>query len=226
MEPFKSFWEIVEAIGAWSQQNFNRNQSKHTGQVLWETCSVLGLGEECGEMMHAILTHNSEEIEDSAADVGVYLGDLLSRINFKEMKQAVNSEAISTIDCCMNASSFVEMDAIYKAFCDDPNVKELLGKCYISHFSVEECKSILEIGAYITFHVGNLQHAFLKRHQGIRDYKIEDKFNTKVTIHVLGVLIGLIKLNSRLNSGNYLETLNRVYFKVVEKRDWVANPSG
>lgn len=219
----KSFLEIVDAVGVWSQKNFNRNVSKANGQVLFEIPSVLGLGEEGGELCHCLLIKDTDGAEDSLADIGIYLSDFLYRTNLLYSDEAREDEIRQLLDCCLNATSWSEMDHLQKEIIESIATDELLGKSRVKYIDPNQCMSLMELGSFIVSHIGGIQHAMLKQHQGIRGMDNQKRRNVKLIIHVLGVLVGCIKLNTRLNSGNYIETMNHVYFNVVEKRDWTKN---
>jgi NTP pyrophosphatase (non-canonical NTP hydrolase) len=91
----KSLRQIQQEIAEWSQRNFGDNVSKAPGftysHPLGSLCSLLGIGEESGELYHVVLKRLQgirgydddqkyyEERDDAIADLLVYLCDFSSR---------------------------------------------------------------------------------------------------------------------------------------------------
>ena len=85
--------ELQRQIGEWSQQNFEGNVSHVTGQSLYEIPSLLGVGEEVGEIISAVVkSHQGRfkgtpeeaemKIKDGTADLMIFLCDFATRQGF------------------------------------------------------------------------------------------------------------------------------------------------
>lgn len=85
--------ELQRQIGEWSQRNFEGNVSHLTGQSLYEIPSLLGVGEEVGEITSVVVKSHqgrfkgtAEEaemkIKDGTADLMIFLCDFATRQNF------------------------------------------------------------------------------------------------------------------------------------------------
>ena len=71
--------------------------------------------------------------------------------------------------------------------------------------------------------VGELAHCVLKAHQGIRGFNDSEKYLTERDDALGDILIYLCDFATR-EGVNLQETLNKVFHRVVLKRNWVENP--
>lgn len=99
----KSLRQIQHEIAEWSRRNFGDNVSKATGQRMFSTNALLGIGEEFGELAHVVLKRHQgirgydddakykAERDDAIADLLVYLCDFSDResVDLQEVLNAV-----------------------------------------------------------------------------------------------------------------------------------------
>lgn len=228
-----SFPLILNSVGRWAQENFNRNVSKQTGAVLNEIAPIIGMAEEVGELGGALLTKDWSNVFDSCGDIGIYACDYAHR-------SMIFVSGIDQVDHAVSGSGLVRHidDAL-----QNPS-KELLQKIccdlrattrWANDFKKDPLPLNLsnrdsskeEIFMAISHHVGGLSHATLKRHQGIRGYTEEEKHAIKCVYHYVGLLHELDLFIRILDntSGGFIDVLNKVYHKVVLKRNWIKNPN-
>lgn len=86
-----TFRQLQIEIGKWAKANFADNTSYITGQILGPIAPLLGMGEELGELHHAVLkrhqairgfdddTKYKDARDDALADLLVYMCDFASR---------------------------------------------------------------------------------------------------------------------------------------------------
>lgn len=87
----KSLREIQAEVGRWSINNFGFQVSKRTGVELGSLAPLMGMGEELGELFHAVLKHHQgiremalmsayeEARNDALADILIYMCDFATR---------------------------------------------------------------------------------------------------------------------------------------------------
>lgn len=82
LEEPQSLGELQMEIGKWSRHNFGTNQSQLLpgSPALHQTCPLMGMSEELGELFDA---QNREEEEDAVADICIYLLDYCTRCCMK-----------------------------------------------------------------------------------------------------------------------------------------------
>lgn len=73
--------------------------------------------------------------------------------------------------------------------------------------------------------LGELFHATLKRHQGIRGFDNDETFIAARNDAVADILVYLCDYASR-EGFSLLEALNETWDRVVSKRNWKENPAG
>lgn len=78
----------------------------------------------------------------------------------------------------------------------------------------------------LTICYGDLLHAVLKTHQGIRGYDDKEFAKKSVTLAVARLLYALVIFTMESEIDSPEDLAYQVFINKIEKRDWVANPEG
>lgn len=69
------FDKMVDEVGGWSLQNFGLQFSKVTGVLLGPLAPLMGIAEEVGELVTAVVIGDTKGVKDAIGDVLIYLCD-------------------------------------------------------------------------------------------------------------------------------------------------------
>jgi hypothetical protein len=154
-----------------------------------------------------------------------------SRGNFGDQKGA---EALAPfagiIEEIGEARAAFEPDEIVDGYCDQlVYLADTAARCGITDIDPEWNDEVsMSLAPSLEVALGQLAHAILKHHQGIRGFDDEEKF---LAFAEAGIVNVFHAINREFNDDNdcidrdLAEEFTRTWQKTVSKRDWVANPT-
>lgn len=211
----KSFTSLQMAVGRWSKENFGDNESPYfvlkidsfpegwkvgdemprTLVAMESLCPLLGIVEEIGELAMA---SSKAEVEDAIGDIFIYVCDYTYRAGFEmPIGQSLNT---------MRSYRGTDPDTGRRLYRPLSDVMNIDGDALIG----------------LIGWAGQLCHATLKRHEGIRGFEDHNKYQDHCILST-AMLLGFLERYATEHGLDLTQTVFKVWDR-VSQRDWKKAP--
>lgn len=195
----KQFQDIQREVGAWSRANFGDQESPHF-------------------IIKMEPFPDGWKVNDPMPPTLVALGSLAPLMGLVE-------ELGEMFDASHKGDTIDAIGDVFIYLCDYCSREEFklpIGRDLLFQLEAMDRDDLAALVVY----TGRLFHAVLKRHQGIRGFDDDDKFNNERNMCVAMILAHLDHFVRQVDLGtNLLMVANQTWNGVMAKRNWKKDPS-